>query len=913
MSSDILAEMQAELEHLRQRVADYERAVESHRPSDMVPLHEVVQHAPVVVFGFDREGRYLFSQGRGMARAGFQAADLIGVSIFDIYADQPHVLDQFRQALGGETSTVTLRVRDAVYHTWYAPTRDARGTIIGVHGVATDITPQIEAEHRLQEQMQFFQSLASLSPTGLFRTDAQGFCTFANARALEIAGLDGQPAAGLQWIAALHPDDRERVMALWQAAAETKQPFHAEYRFLRPDGSVRWVLGDVVPTLDEQGLVANFVGTITDISDQKQHERGLQATQSELKARVEERTREYSSANLQLREQKALLELVLDSMSDGVIVADVHHRVMLNNRAAARILAATTGTLTPNSWLDIERCLLIAPDQPFPLTDQPLFRALQGQRVEQAVLCLRTAIDHRFIWLEANAAPLLGSDGQPRGAILVFRDDTERRNTIRALQRSLERFDQVVDGAQIGLWDCEVVSDDPLALSNPIYFSRHFKQLLGYSEDEFPGLIGTWAQCLHPDDQARVFLALSAHLFEKVPYDIEYRCLTKQGAIRWFAARGQAKWDAAGRPVRMSGSFIDITERKRMENQFREQEELLQSILDSTPAVVYLKDLAGRYKFINKTYEKLFHVNLEQAQHWTDADMFDHEVKTTLQDNDRQVLLANQAIQFEEVVPNDGELRTYISVKFPLHDNAGNVNGIGGISTDITARKQAEERLRQEQDFLRRLIRAHERDRQLTAYEIHDGLVQYITAGVLQLESLAPVLRSLPSKEHLLYESSIEVLRQSINEARRVLSGLRPPILDEAGIIAALQYLVAEQAVAGKLDIRFHHHVKFTRLEPMLEGTIFRIVQESLTNIKKHSAATEADVTLVQLDDQLRVEIRDNGRGFDPLAVAPDRFGLQGMHKRASLMGGKLDIISTPGHGTCIELDMPVTTVDRVA
>lgn len=913
MSSDILAEMQAEIEHLRQRVADYERAADSRQGSETISLREVVQHAPVVVFGFDREGRYLFSQGRGMTSAGFQAADLIGVSIFDIYADQPHVLERFRQALLGETSTTTLRVRDAVYHTWYTPTRDAQGNIAGVHGVATDITPQIEAEHRLQEQMQFFQSLASLSPTGLFRTDTQGTCTFANARAMEITGLDGPPAVGLRWVDALHPDDRDRVTTLWRNAVETKQPFHAEYRFIRPDGSVRWVLGDVVPTLDEQGLVANFVGTITDITDHKLHERGLQATQVELMARVEERTREYSTANLQLREQKALLELVLNSMSDGVIVADVDHRVILSNRAAARILAASDEMLRPNSWLEIERCLLSAPDHPFPLSDQPLFRALQGQHVERAVLCLRTTPDNRFVWLEANASPLLSSDGQPRGAILVFRDDTERRNTLHALQRSLERFDQMVNGAQIGLWDSEVENDDPLALTNPIYFSRHLKQLLGYADDELPGVIGAWAQCLHADDSARVFQALSDHLFLKTPYDIEYRCLTKQGEVRWFAARGQAQWDARGRPIRMSGSFIDISERKRMEQQLREQEELLLSILDSTPAVVYLKDIEGRYKFINKTYEKLFHVSLEQIQRRSDADLFEAHVTSLLQDNDQQVLQANQAMQFEEVVPSDGELRTYVSVKFPLHDNAGNVNGICGISTDITPRKQAEERLRQEQDFLLRLIRAHERDRQLTAYEIHDGLVQYITAGVLQLESLAPAIRSLPPKEHKLYESTIELLRQAINEARRVLSGLRPPILDEAGIIVALQYLVAEQAEAGKLEIRFHHHVKFTRLEPLLEGTIFRIVQESLTNIKKHSDATEADVTLVQLDDQLRVEIRDNGRGFDPLQVASDRFGVQGMLKRASLMGGKLEILSSPGHGTRIELDLPITTVDRVS
>jgi signal transduction histidine kinase len=146
-----------------------------------------------------------------------------------------------------------------------------------------------------------------------------------------------------------------------------------------------------------------------------------------------------------------------------------------------------------------------------------------------------------------------------------------------------------------------------------------------------------------------------------------------------------------------------------------------------------------------------------------------------------------------------------------------------------------------------------------------------------------------------------------------VLSGLRPPILDEEGIVMAIQYLVAEQAVPGRLAIRFVPHVQFQRLDSLLEGTVFRIVQESLNNIKRHSGASEAEVRLEQDGDMIRLEIRDWGHGFDLNQVPADRFGLQGIRKRAALFGGRGEIQSTPGQGTRIIVELPLTEADSPA
>jgi PAS domain S-box-containing protein len=332
----------------------------------------------------------------------------------------------------------------------------------------------------------------------------------------------------------------------------------------------------------------------------------------------------------------------------------------------------------------------------------------------------------------------------------------------------------------------------------------------------------------------------------------------------------------------------------------------VEAILDNTPAVIYVKDSQGRYLLANRAYEIFFCLSRDQLIGRTDHDIFPAEAADALRANDLAVLESGTASQFEEVVPQAGERRTYVSVKFPLVDSAGKPYAVCGISTDITERKRAEEQLTSEQRFLKQLIRAHERERQLIAYELHDGLVQYLSGALLHLESVTSEQGKLSEKGRAAVELAVHLLRRSIAEGRRVMSGLRPPILDEAGVVLAIAYLVAEQSVPGSLQIDFIHRVSFGRLEPLLEGTIYRIVQESLNNIKRHSKSQRAEVKLLERDGRIHLEVRDWGVGFNASDVPDDHFGLEGIRKRAALFGGRATIESRPGEGTRVIVDLPL-------
>lgn len=233
----------------------------------------------------------------------------------------------------------------------------------------------------------------------------------------------------------------------------------------------------------------------------------------------------------------------------------------------------------------------------------------------------------------------------------------------------------------------------------------------------------------------------------------------------------------------------------------------------------------------------------------------------------------------------------------------GRIDTAIAITTDITERRLAQDALRDEQQLLKQLLKQQEVDRQLISYEIHDGLVQYITGALMRLEALSEDVEFPPQQLAVNFNPAIHLLRDSIREARRLITGLRPPILDEGGIVPSIYYLIGEQG-AGR-TIEFLPQVQDARFAPAVESALFRICQEALTNAVRHSQARHIEIELVQHDGQVALVIRDTGVGFD-LRRPAKGFGLQGIRERARLMGGCATIESAPGKGTTIQVELPL-------
>ncbi len=176
----------------------------------------------------------------------------------------------------------------------------------------------------------------------------------------------------------------------------------------------------------------------------------------------------------------------------------------------------------------------------------------------------------------------------------------------------------------------------------------------------------------------------------------------------------------------------------------------------------------------------------------------------------------------------------------------------------------------------------------------------------MQFQVYEHAKQTRPEEAAKAFAAGMSILQLSHSEARRLISGVRPPILDDEGIVAAVNHLVHEQQEPGGPAIECRCHVEFKRLAPIMENAVYRIVQEGLTNACRHSKSEKVWVELVQQGEQLHIEIRDRGVGFRLKDVGESRFGLHGMRERARLLGGTASFDSEPGKGTRVVVDLPV-------
>lgn len=221
----------------------------------------------------------------------------------------------------------------------------------------------------------------------------------------------------------------------------------------------------------------------------------------------------------------------------------------------------------------------------------------------------------------------------------------------------------------------------------------------------------------------------------------------------------------------------------------------------------------------------------------------------------------------------------------------------------VLALHESQRSLARQHDALRRLLDTQEQERQLISYEIHDGLSQYVAGALLHLQ--AAERHGLPAAATQPVAETLRLLRAAAEEARRLMASLRPPALDQQGLVNAVGELVAATRDDGPV-IDYTHSLSGDRLPPALETAIFRIVQESLSNVRKHARATRATVHLERLPHGVRLRVQDDGAGFDPRTVPQDRFGLEGIRRRAQVMHATTRIESAPGYGTTVEVEFPV-------
>ncbi len=431
----------------------------------------------------------------------------------------------------------------------------------------------------------------------------------------------------------------------------------------------------------------------------------------------------------------------------------------------------------------------------------------------------------------------------------------------------------------------------------PAYFGLDSKSIVGTSLQElFPELVGQFGPAV------RQVLATGApiqSIEQSAPMP------SRSGAVAyWLGSCFPVPLPGGRRGFGIAG--VEITKRKQAEEALRQSHDELQALYDHTVDGMLLADVETlRLVRANASICRMLGYSESELLPLSVTDIHPPESLPAIKELFR---VAPEVEPFptgsHPMLRKDGTV-FYVEITGAVIMYHGRPCAMG-FFRDITERKQAHEALERERRTLRHMLQASDHERQVISYDIHDGLAQQLAAATMQFQVYDAVKESDPAQGKTAYDAGVQMVQQAHGEARRLISGVRPPALDEAGVAVAISHLVHQQRGATGPTIEYHDDVQFDRLPPILENAIYRIVQEAITNACRHSRSERIRVSLLQEGDRLRLEVQDWGVGFDPETVGEGRYGLEGIRERIRLLGGELDIRSTPGAGTRIRAVLPI-------
>ncbi len=450
--------------------------------------------------------------------------------------------------------------------------------------------------------------------------------------------------------------------------------------------------------------------------------------------------------------------------------------------------------------------------------------------------------------------------------------------------------------------------------------SDYWVEVMGYNRDEV--IDRKLTDFLTSDSRKYAETTIFPQFFKTgFCQDVPYQFVKKNAEKIDVLLSAIADRDAKGNIIRSLAVSIDVTQRNRaeealkqakeelslyskdLERLVRKQTQEITNILTYTPAVVYIKDKAGRYTLVNTRYEELFDVRNAEIRGKTDYDILPKPVADQFRESDSQVLAESRSLQVEEQIQQSDGMHTYLAVKFPIYDESGTISGVCGILNDITAVKKAQHQLRR---LSGNIMANQEKERSAIARELHDGLGQVLTA--LRMDSVWMYERLKKSDPDASGRAltMCRLIDKNIEDVRGMAFRLRPGVLDDLGLVDALEWYTADFERRTEIACVFEH-----KNVPVLNETVstaaYRIAQEALTNVARHASASRVEVSLKSSDGLLTLAVADEGQGFDTLDLPESEgLGVAGMRERATLVGGALEVHARPQKGTQVYFNVPI-------
>ena len=726
-----------------------------------------------------------------------------------------------------------------------------------------------KAEEAVLESEKQYHTLAEVSPVGIFHTDASGYTTYVNPSWCRISGLSYEQALGNGWLDAVHEEDRTALSKGWEEATEKHEYSASEYRFVHPDGSITWVMGKAIPERNSNNEIIGFVGTTTDITERKKAEEEINRNEKRFRALIENST-------------------------DGLTVISDKGNVLDISPSGERILGYKKEALVGEPRSD-----LVHPDDQ-PLSTSTFHQIIKTPKEIQTIEHRHRMPDGTYKWLECTYKNLL-DEPSIHAIVLNYRDISERKNAALKIKDSEERYRKAEAIGKMGNWELNIKTGQ-LSWSDQIF--RIFDIDKNSTRDNYQVFLDS----IHPEDMEAFNSAQADALAGKRKMDFTHRIITRSGDIRHVHELGELVTDENAGIAILTGTVQDITEQVKAQHEILKEKNLSDSIINSLPGVFYLYNRQGNFLRWNRNFEKVTLYNSGEIKRMHPLDFFNQEEKEVLARSIDEVFHSGEATVQAGLVIKTKEIIPYYFTGLVIEYEGQPC--LMGVGIDFTERVKAQEEIRQTSEQLRQLaghlqtIREEERKR--IGREIHDELGQQLTAIKMDV---AWINKKIPEEEKDLKEklkNTISLLDGSNQSIRRILSELRPDILDDHHLIEAMQWQGGQFTANTGIPVEFRTIENNIKPGETIATCIFRVYQEALTNITRYAAASKVITSLVVQDGNIIVTISDDGTGFDIASLKNKRsFGILGMKERVNSLRGEFELNSSAGKGTKIIIKLP--------